>query len=864
MHDLNKQNNDLLLDQSVVTGRAADLMRAVVLAVIYILTVRLSYMLINVTNAPSFIWPADGIAIGFILLMPKSARASLYVGVFAANTIGAMILGTPIVSTLTGSLINTLQVGLSVFVMHRAMGYPILNIGLRALLPFFMMVTLLINAIAAAAAALIGYLLHARPFLEDFKSEFVSDGLGIILATPLIVGWGIYYAAIRAGRIPPFQFKLMPTLEGLVVFGGALLASFLIFSTDFRHAHASLSFRPFVYMCLPFLIWTALRFDLRAVSLNLVITSAVAVYFTSQGLGEFGDAQNLPHAFIELQIYLIIISTIVLITSGLTNEQRIVNYEAGAIAQFYDTVMHASGNLVFEIDVDTRMIKWAGNTEAVLGWSRADIATIDLWNDKVHLDDRETLSGVRKQLLSNVVPNVNLEYRVVRPDGSYLHLAVGAYAADLFDARQRMTRRTIVGLAKDVTAVFEIADEKKKLEAALRQAQKMETVGQMAGGIAHDFNNILAAILGYSEMAQEKLKRAAAAGDQTPLLATLPRYADTIQRAAERGRSLVAQILTFSRRAPERKSNIALTPLLREISVLLRGSYQHDIVLDIESRLSKALVTVGDATALHQLVVNVATNGLQAMSERGLGRGTLSMHLEEVIFDAPHIFPQGTLPPGHYACLKIADEGGGIDDAVRAKMFDPFFTTKSVGRGTGLGLSLALAVARAHGGAIDVTSHLGDGTTFAIYLPIAEIGEQQLPVSVADLVRGRGQSILLVDDEAPLRELASEILTDLGYKPVVFASSATAWEAFDANPALFDLILTDEVMPELTGTQLAERIHQRRSDVPILIITAYGGAGFELRAQEAGVTRILRKPYRAETLSRTIADALVYTDAAKK
>jgi CheY-like chemotaxis protein len=315
---------------------------------------------------------------------------------------------------------------------------------------------------------------------------------------------------------------------------------------------------------------------------------------------------------------------------------------------------------------------------------------------------------------------------------------------------------------------------------------------------------------------------------------------------------MVAQILTFSRRAPEKKALVSINTLLQEIALLLRGSHDHEIVLDIESLHHRSFNVLGDATALHQLVMNIATNGLQAMPTRGV----LSIHLSDVEFTEGRVLPNGALQAGRYACIKIADEGSGIDEATRAKMFDPFFTTKEVGKGTGLGLSLALAIARAHDGAIAVESTAGEGSLFTILLPIADSIMIDTAPNAAPLPQGHGELVMLVDDEEALRELGAEILTTLGYKPMVFDSSATAWETFQRSPKLYRLVLTDEVMPELTGTQLAERIHGLNPAVPILIITAYGGTGFELRAQRAGVTAILAKPYRAEDLARQIASVL--------
>jgi CheY-like chemotaxis protein len=218
---------------------------------------------------------------------------------------------------------------------------------------------------------------------------------------------------------------------------------------------------------------------------------------------------------------------------------------------------------------------------------------------------------------------------------------------------------------------------------------------------------------------------------------------------------------------------------------------------------------------------------------------------------------QQQLPAGHYLKVRVTDHGVGIDEATRQRMFEPFFTTKPAGRGTGLGLSLAMSVAKAHGGGIDVESSVGAGTTFTVYLP-AVTGDSAEPVVASDgLPRGRDEQILLVDDEPALRELAEELLVELGYQVASFNTSAEALAAFEGAPDRFAAIVSDEVMPGLTGTQLAGRVHALRPALPIIIITGYGGAGFEIRAQHAGVMTVLKKPYQKDELAHALSSALM-------
>jgi CheY-like chemotaxis protein len=252
---------------------------------------------------------------------------------------------------------------------------------------------------------------------------------------------------------------------------------------------------------------------------------------------------------------------------------------------------------------------------------------------------------------------------------------------------------------------------------------------------------------------------------------------------------------------------------------------------------------------MHQVAMNLCTNAIQAM-EHG---GVLTVILECIEVSEPRLLSRGSLTPGPYARLTVSDTGIGIPPAVLERMFDPFFTTKSVGEGTGLGLSLVHGIVTDLGGAISVTTEAGRGTRFEIWLPV--VGEVSTPAVEKDrmLPRGNGQSIMIVDDEPALVELAEEITSGLGYEPVGFASSRTALHAFEAAPQRFDVILTDESMPDLPGTELAREIWRIRPNVPIIVMTGYGGSQLTHKATEMGVNALLRKPLHRRDLAESLA-----------
>ena len=376
---------------------------------------------------------------------------------------------------------------------------------------------------------------------------------------------------------------------------------------------------------------------------------------------------------------------------------------------------------------------------------------------------------------------------------------------------------------------------------ALRQAQKMEAIGTLAGGIAHDFNNILGAIVGYGELAQQ----------QVPEGSSLQRYLDNIMHAAARARSLVDRILGFSRTGLAERVPIHVQAVVAETLELLQASLPPNV------RLERVLVAgecaiIGDETRLHQVTMNLCTNAVQAMPEGGVLRVTL----EEVALSTPRRLRRGQLAAGDYARLTVSDEGKGIPSEIADRIFDPFFTTKPVGEGTGLGLSLVHGIVADLGGSIEVSSTAGKGTTFRIWLPATREPAMAPGGPSRELPRGHGETVLIVDDEPALMALLEEMLAELGYEPVGFESSVAALRAFLADPGRFDVVLTDEVMPDLAGTELARELGKARPGVRILLMSGHGGAYLAERAGAAGVSEVLRKPLQKKDLAESLASVL--------
>ena len=476
---------------------------------------------------------------------------------------------------------------------------------------------------------------------------------------------------------------------------------------------------------------------------------------------------------------------------------------------------------------------WAGlGTDSAVTTRSAWLAQI-----VIYPEDGPRVEAALRDHLEGRTPRYECEYRIRQADGAWRWMLVRGRC--LRDEAGKAYR--LVGSTSDITAEKQAQAEKEQLEAQLRQSQKMEAMGTLAGGIAHDFNNILGAILGYGELAQQH----AAAGS------AMRRYLDNIMHAAGRAKTLVDRILGFSRSGLGERVPVSVQSVVEETLELLAASLPAGIRLDRTLSAGDAAV-IGDATLLHQVTMNLCTNAVHAM-ERG---GVLRVALERVELGEQRVLSRGDLSPGSYVRLVVSDTGTGIPPAVQERMFDPFFTTKGVGEGTGLGLSLVHGIVSELGGAIDVATTQGKGTKFEIWLPLAGEAGRPAAVAAAELPRGHGETVMIVDDERALVALVEELLTGLGYEAVGFESSSAALQAFRAAPDRFDLILTDEAMPDLIGTELAQRIRRIAPGVPIILMSGHGGAQLTHKALAVGAQEVLHKPLQRRDLAESLARVL--------
>jgi signal transduction histidine kinase/ActR/RegA family two-component response regulator len=425
----------------------------------------------------------------------------------------------------------------------------------------------------------------------------------------------------------------------------------------------------------------------------------------------------------------------------------------------------------------------------------------------------------------------NAEYRLKRKDTGETWL--GSYNF----APIRNKEDVIVGsviVCRDIT-------ENRKLRDQLHQAQKMESIGNLAGGIAHDFNNILSSIIGFTELALDDAAKGSTIEDSLQEIFT----------AGKRARDLVKQILAFARQSEGEIKPLQVNTIAKEVLKFIRSTIPAAIT--IKENINSDSVTMGNPTQIHQIIMNLCTNAAQAMEDRG---GILEVTLNDVAMDNDSSMEAKSLKPGNYLELTISDTGAGIDPEIIDKIFEPYFTTKEQGQGTGMGLAMVHGIVENYGGKVTVNSTPGQGTLFAVYLPVIRQQKEQRTYEPEVLPTGT-ERILFVDDEAPLAKMGSQILERLGYSVTTRISSMEALEMFRAEPDDFDLVISDVTMPDMTGDELAIEMMKIRPDIPVILCTGYSKKISDESAAHIGIKAFAYKPIVKADLAKTIRKVLV-------
>jgi len=480
---------------------------------------------------------------------------------------------------------------------------------------------------------------------------------------------------------------------------------------------------------------------------------------------------------------------------------------------------------------DGQYIYVSPSCERITGYSSEEfMKDPELLTKIVHPDDRERISmHLGGQLKDAGAEDEHIDFRIMARGGDVRWISHSCQPVNDEDGNWLGIRSS----NRDITNRMKLRDK-------LVQSQKMEAIGTLAGGIAHDFNNILSAVIGYTQISMDLVEK------ETILQSNL----NAILNAGFRAKSLIQQILTFSRQGDQEQKPVYVKLLAKEALKLLRASLPSTV--EIRQEILSDSAMLADPTQIHQVLMNLGTNAGHAMSENG---GVLEVSLTDEELDVDFTAPQDGMAPGSYIKLTVSDTGRGMSSQVLEKIFDPYFTTKEEGEGTGMGLSVVHGIVKNCGGTVTVYSDPGKGTTFNVFLPIIDTKGEPQAATDKPLPTGT-ERILFVDDEETLVDLGKLILGRLGYKVVTRTNSIEALELFKAQPDYFDLIITDMSMPNMTGVDLAREVMKIRTDIPIILCTGYSTLISEERAEEMGFKAFIMKPLLRQDLAETIRRVL--------
>ena len=469
----------------------------------------------------------------------------------------------------------------------------------------------------------------------------------------------------------------------------------------------------------------------------------------------------------------------------------------------------------------------------MMGYGAADLVGRPV-TDFTHPEDKGRRSQFIEALLQRRIASGEQERRFIHRDGSVVWTRIWASVQHDQEGKPLY----FISLVQDITAAKKADEDNQRLQTQLLQAQKMEAIGSLAGGIAHDFNNILSAIIGFTELSM--------LSEGAPV-----EYLREAMKAANRARDLVKQILSFSRQGDGERMPVHVGMVVKEAVKFLRASLPSTI--EIRSRIEgSAAAVLSNSVELHQILINLCTNAAHAIGERG---GMVEIEACGMNLQAGQPCGSLDLSPGAYVRVTVRDTGDGIAPEIRERIFDPYFTTKIKGVGTGLGLAVVHGIVKKAGGAIQVESEVGKGSAFHVYLPKAE-GSAAETSEHAVLACGGSERILLVDDERMLVEIGEKILQRLGYQVVSRTSPLEALELFKAKPDSFDLVMTDQTMPGMTGDALAAEIMKVRPQIPVILCTGYSQIINEESARRKGIRALVLKPLLIHQIDEAIRKAL--------
>ncbi len=789
------------------------------LAALYYVAATIGLRYASIGPSVSLVWPPTGIALAALTALGLRYWPGIALGAFLANA------ATPIPLLAAAGIAagNTLEALLGAYLLRRTAGpYPRFDEGrsVRGLV-------LMAAPLGALASALIGVAtiyaageITAGRIPATIAVWWTGDVLGALVVTPVLLAWSL---SDDGRRITRGMLEIVVLCLGTVIAAevvlGRVAAPRLLGQVDYP------------YVLFPFVIWAALRFGPRGASLVTLTVAIVAVWHTTGGSGPF-VASTAAGTLFAADVYLAAVAV-----TGLALAAAVARERETAT----DALTHRDEQLKVALDA-ARMGIWSWSSEDNrLVWDDALRRLYDLPADtdiggyaeflsRVHPDDREYVDRtVRKALQEG--GRLDYEFRIVLPDGRIRWIADQGRVVSGAPGRPP----AMTGVCMDVT-------DRHATEEQLRQAQRMESIGRLAGGVAHETNNQMSVVLGSVEFITRRHDVPEAVRADV----------EQVRRAAERTAAVTAQLLAFSRRQVLNPQVLDLNDVVRRFEPTLRRVMGEDCSVSLHP-FAEVPPVKADPGQLEQVLLNLALNSRDAMP-RG-GALTLETFVTELTADTAGLKPGIRIVPASYVVLAITDTGHGMDRVTLSHVFEPFFTTKGVGQGTGLGLSTVYGIVKQSDGYIWAYSEPGKGTTFKIYLRASSEIADAAASNGAKPERASGETILVVEDEETVRSVAGRALREAGFTVCVAGSGAQAIEMLPGNGRI-SLVLTDVVMPEMSGKDLAEHIGRLMPGTPVLFTSGYTDGEIVRRGLLAPDAAFLQKPFTPEGLVRAVRERL--------
>ena len=775
-------------------------------AILYFLSAKLGLLAAVAHEVVSSAWPPAGVALATLVLVGVRNWPGIAIGAFLVNaTSGVLVVGA--VGIAMG---NTLEAVVGTLLLQRIGRFnPSLD-RLKDVWALVFLAALGSTAISATVGVVSLWLSGAIGSSSLHSLWFVwwtGDAMGILIVAPVLLTW------IAASRLPTTVVTAVEAVALLVIL--AVLTS-ILFSHPFS----------FVFAIFPVASWAALRLGPQGGSIATLLVSGMAVWFTMHGMGPFVASTRTGNLAL-LQIFIGLLAVTTLVLAALMSERKTAGQALTQSEAHYRLLFERNPSALWVYDVES-LAFLAVNEAAVrhYGYSREEFLGMTLEN----IRPPEDIPRLRDQSARSP--------EGFSDGGVWQHRKKDGTIIDVEITRHTLSfagRPAALVMAHDIT-------RRKSLESQLLQAQKMEAVGRLAGGVAHDFNNLLTVILGSAGFLLQDLN------------ADVPEREDVheIKKAAERAAALTRQLLAFSRQQVLVPHNIDLNTVIGAVEQMLRRLIGEDIAF--RTVLAPGLGTVlADPGQVEQVVMNLAVNARDAMP-RG---GKLTIETANVDLDEAYTQDHSPVTAGRYVMLAVSDTGIGMDGHVRTHLFEPFFTTKEKGMGTGLGLATVYGIVKQSGGYIWVYSEPGRGTSFKIYLPRVEVAaDPDTPRSLPLVSLLGSETVLVVEDEEPVRKVIRRTLETHGYVVLTASDGQEALTLAREHDGSIHLLLTDVVMPNMSGRELADRVASVRREAKVLYLSGYtDDAIVQHGVLEPGIA-FLQKPFTSFALARKLREVL--------